>query len=68
MRELYIEGLATHGGPESCAVVREGAGEALTGVRAGRAMEPRDQGDRGNAREMSGFAVAGAASPDGHAV
>ncbi len=47
MRELYIEGLATHGGPESCAVVRGGAGEALTGVRAGRAMEPRDQGGRG---------------------
>jgi hypothetical protein len=36
MRELYIEGLATHGGPESCAVVREGGGEALTGyVQAG---------------------------------
>ena len=47
MRELYIEGLATHGGPESCAVVREGGGEALTGVRAGRAIEPRNQGDRG---------------------
>jgi hypothetical protein len=47
MRELYIEGLATHGGPESCAVVREGGGEALTGVRAGRAIEPRNQGVRG---------------------
>ena len=47
MRELYIEGLATHGGPESCAVAREGAGEALTGVRAGRAIEPRNQGVRG---------------------
>ena len=32
MRELYIEGLATHGGPESCVMVREGWGEALTGV------------------------------------
>jgi hypothetical protein len=32
MRELYIEGLAIHGGPESCAGVREGVGEALTGV------------------------------------
>ena len=31
------------GGPESCVGVREGAGEALTGVRAGRAMEPRNQ-------------------------
>ena len=47
MRELYIEGLAPHGGPESCAVVREGGGEALTGVRAGRAIEPRNQGVRG---------------------
>ena len=43
MRELYIEGLAPHGGPESCAVVREGGGEALTGVRAGRAIEPRNE-------------------------
>jgi hypothetical protein len=47
MRELYIEGLAPHGGPESCAVAREGGGEALTGVRAGRAIEPRNQGVRG---------------------
>jgi hypothetical protein len=43
MRELYIEGVATHGGPESCVDVREGGGEALTGVRAGRAIEPRNQ-------------------------
>ena len=41
MQELYIEGLATHDGPESCGGVREGVGEALTGVRAGRAIEPR---------------------------
>jgi hypothetical protein len=43
MRELYIEGVAIHGGPESCVVVREGGGEALTGVRAGRAIEPRNR-------------------------
>jgi hypothetical protein len=42
MRTLYIEGLAIHGGPESCVDVREGGGEALTGVRAGWAMEPRN--------------------------
>ena len=36
MQESYAEGLATHGGPESCVVVRKGAVEALTGVRAGR--------------------------------
>jgi hypothetical protein len=47
MRELYIEGLATHDDPESCAGVREGVGEALTGARAGWAIEPRDQGVRG---------------------
>jgi hypothetical protein len=44
MEESDIEGVATHGGPESCAGVREGAGEALTGVRAGWAMEPRNHG------------------------
>ena len=36
MQESYGEGLATHAGPESCASTREGGGEALTGVRAGR--------------------------------
>jgi hypothetical protein len=29
----YDEGVAIHIGPESCAVAREGLGEALTGVR-----------------------------------
>jgi hypothetical protein len=47
MRELYIEGVATHDGPESCVGVREDAGEALTGVRAGRAIEPRNHLVRG---------------------
>ena len=47
MRTLYIEGLAIHGDPESCAVAREGGGEALAGVRAGSAIEPRNQGLRG---------------------
>jgi len=31
MRVLYIEGIAIRGGPESCVVVREDGGEALTG-------------------------------------
>ena len=47
MRELYIEGVAIHDGPESCVGVREGGGEALTGVRAGRAIEPRNNLVRG---------------------
>ncbi len=38
MKESYVEGLATHSGPESCAVAREGESEALTGVRAGRVL------------------------------
>jgi hypothetical protein len=42
MEELYAEGLATHGGPESCVDDPRGRGEALTGVRAGRAIEPRN--------------------------
>jgi len=47
MRALYIEGVANHDGPESCVDVREGGGEALTGVRVGRAIEPRNHYIRG---------------------
>ena len=35
MKESYGEGIASHTGPKSCAGVRKGAGEALTGVHAG---------------------------------
>jgi hypothetical protein len=38
MRESYGEGLATHISPESCVVIREDAGEALTGGSAGRVL------------------------------
>ena len=55
MRELYIEGVAIHGDPESCVGVREGVGEALTGARVGWAIEPRNNGFRGaDAVEMVG--------------
>ncbi len=43
MRAPDIEGLAIRSGPESCVGVREGVGEALAGVRAGWAIEPRNQ-------------------------
>ena len=42
MRELYVEGVAIHGDPESCVDDPQGRGEALTGARAGRAIEPRN--------------------------
>jgi len=46
MKALYVEGVATHDGPDSCVGVREGDGEALT-VRLGRAIEPRNKYNRG---------------------
>ena len=54
MKESYVEGLASYGGPESCVHIREGVGEALTGEKAGRvlsceidALRREVQGDRG---------------------
>ena len=47
MEELCIEGVAIHDDPESCVGVCEDGGEALTGARAGRAIEPRNQRIRG---------------------
>jgi len=47
MKESYVEGLATHSGPESCVVVRKGRGEALTGVRAGRVLSRERNSLRG---------------------
>jgi hypothetical protein len=38
----YDEGLTNYIGPESCVVAREGVHEALTGVRAGQAIERRN--------------------------
>jgi hypothetical protein len=47
MREPCIEGVAIHGGPESCVGDPRGRSEALTGARAGWAIEPRNQAIRG---------------------
>lgn len=38
MKEPHIEGSATHDDSESCAVVREDGGEALTGARTGTVL------------------------------
>lgn len=47
MRESYIEGVATHGGPELCVGDPRGRSEALVGARAGRGIEPRNDLFRG---------------------
>ena len=38
MKVSHVESLASYGGSESCVRSREGVGEALTGVRAGRVL------------------------------
>jgi hypothetical protein len=53
MEELYVEGVAIHDGPESCVVAREGGGEALTGVRVGQAIEPRNHSTSGCRRRRT---------------
>jgi len=63
MKESYGEGVATHTGPESCAVGRKDGGEALTGERAG---QPLSRGKRitlsgADAVEGGGKATPGAA-------
>jgi hypothetical protein len=47
MKESDIEGVAIHGGPESCVGVCEGVGEVLTGEHVGGAIEPRNPRSRG---------------------
>lgn len=42
MRESYVEGVAIRSGPESCAGVHEGVGDALAGVCVGWVIEPRN--------------------------
>src|SRR5215469_14549077 len=63
MEELCAEGLVTHGDPESCVDGPRGRGEALTGARAGRASEPRNQILRGaDAVQEAEGNIAGGAS------
>lgn len=40
MKELHVEGLASHDDPESCVGVREDDGEALTGAHTGWVLSP----------------------------
>ena len=47
MKESYIEGLASRGGPESCAGVRKDAGEALTGVHMGGVLSRENHRQQG---------------------
>jgi hypothetical protein len=54
MKESYVEGLASYGGPESCVHAREGVGEALTGVRAGRVLSREIHAPRRELRDDRG--------------
>jgi len=63
MRELYIEGVAIHGGPEPCVDGREAVGEASVGVRAGLAIEPPGFG--ANQTEQSSVSATGTLCPPG---
>lgn len=47
MKESHVEGLASHGDPESCASNREGAGEALTGAHTGRVLSRENRQSQG---------------------
>src|SRR6266567_4206855 len=55
MEESYIEGLASHGGPESRIGTRKGAGEALTGVCTGGVWSRETRRNQGaDAVELTG--------------
>ena len=61
LRMLHTEGVASHGGPESCVGVPRGRSEALTGGEVGRAIEPRNQRLRGadTVQEVEGNTAGG---------
>jgi hypothetical protein len=54
MKELHVEGLATHDGPESCGGAREGAAEAFDRGTCGPGIEPRNQALQGADAVMRG--------------
>ena len=45
MEESYAESLASHGGPESCAIGRKADGEALTSAESWRESAVRNVAD-----------------------
>jgi hypothetical protein len=47
MKESYVEDLASHDVPDHALATREGAAKRWFGVRAGRAIEPRNGVFRG---------------------
>jgi RNA-directed DNA polymerase len=47
MKELHVEGVATHDDPESCTGAREDAGEAFDRGTCGPVIEPRNQAVQG---------------------
>ena len=47
MEESYIEGLATHGGPDHALALVRVTAKRWAGARAGRAIEPRNHCIRG---------------------
>lgn len=47
MKESYVEVLAKHRGPESCADVCKDIGEALTRVHAGRVLSSENKQNQG---------------------
>lgn len=57
MKESYVEGVASHDGPESCVRIREDVGEALTGVRAGRVLSRVINAPWASPREVRGAEV-----------
>lgn len=57
MKVSYVESIASYGGPESCVHIREGVGEALTGVRAGRVLSRVIHAPRRELRVVRGAEV-----------